>query len=177
MIIISLSLSYPLFLVITFRSVSRIRGHEQRSAPKFVLIVLIWSPKYRYFAIIIPAGGNPIAQMEPAAQPSLFDTPAPAVALEQVILFALGEFQSRGHELAGRELALDRLRHAVVRACEKFGVGTPPDETVASVLGGLGAKVVEIPAYFAKRPFRVTVPSTLASEASSIYHQLNAKFS
>jgi hypothetical protein len=113
--------------------------------------------------------------METGAQPSLFDKPAPNVALEEVVLYALGEFQARGHKLAGRELALDRLRHAIDRACDKLRVDSPSDETAASLLEKAGAKVVEIPNYFAKRPYRVTVPASLASSALTVYHQMNGK--
>jgi hypothetical protein len=112
--------------------------------------------------------------MEVSVQPSLFEKPAPAVSLECVVLFALGEFQARGHKLAGRELALDRLQGALSRAFIKFGVPQLSDDAAASLLEKLGASVVRIPAYFAKRPFRVTVPPPLASEALTAYHQLNA---
>jgi hypothetical protein len=115
--------------------------------------------------------------MKNGAQPSLFDRPAPAVALKDVVLYALGEFQVRGHRLADRELALDRLRHAVDRACDNFRIERFSDEGVASSLKQAGAKVVEIPDYFAKRPYRVTVPSALASDALTVYHQINGKLS
>ena len=110
-------------------------------------------------------------------QPTLFDTSTNTVSLDEVILFALGEFQSRGHKLAERELALDRLRHAFDRACDKFRIEPPTDETVASLLEKAGAQVVEIPNYFAKRPFRITVPTALATSALTVYHQLNGKHS
>lgn len=110
-------------------------------------------------------------------QPTLFDPPKAAVSLDEVILYALGEFQSRGHRLADRELALDRLRHAFDRACGKLGVEPFSDEAVASLLKKAGAAVAEIPEYFAKRPYRVTVPSTLASRALTVYHQINGKLS
>lgn len=110
-------------------------------------------------------------------QLGLFDSPAQTIPLEDVILFALGEFQSRGHKLAGRELALDRLRHAIDRACNKFGIETPADESVAAQLRAAGADVVEIPDYFAKRPYRVTVPVALASSALTVYHRINDKSS
>ncbi len=96
--------------------------------------------------------------MEIAPQPSLFDRPTMPVPLEQVILFALGEFQARGHKLADREFALDRLRHAFDRSCEKFGMPQSSDQKLASLLGKNGAKVVEIPIYFAKRPYGLRFP-------------------
>ena len=110
-------------------------------------------------------------------QLGLFNSPTAAVSLEDVVLFALGEFQSRGHKLADRELALDRLRHAVDRACDSFRIEPPSDETLASMLKDAGAKVVQIPNYFANRPYRITVPSTLASAALTVYHQKNGKHS
>ena len=110
-------------------------------------------------------------------QPTLFDASTNTVTLDEVILFALGEFQSRGHKLAERELALDRLRHAVDRACEKFRIVPPADEALASLLEKAGARVIEIPNYFAKRPFRITVPEPLATSALTVYHQLNGKHS
>lgn len=110
-------------------------------------------------------------------QPTLFDPSTNTVNLDEVILFALGEFQSRGHKLADRELALDRLRHAVDRACDKLRVELLTDEALAGQLREAGAKVVEIPTYFAKRPYRVTVPAALASTALTVYHQMNVKHS
>ncbi len=90
---------------------------------------------------------------------------------EKVILFALGEFQSRGFELIDRELALDRLRGAFKRAAEKFGYEEFPDEKIADVLKNLGAKIVKVPSYVAKHPFRVTVNHELAVRALEIYRQ------
>lgn len=110
-------------------------------------------------------------------QLGLFDSPAARVSFEDAILYALGEFQARGHKLAARELALDRLRHAVDRACDKLRLERPSDETLASLLKQVGATVVEIPNYFAKRPYRVTVPAPLASSALTVYHRLNGKHS
>jgi hypothetical protein len=110
-------------------------------------------------------------------QLGLFDSPAAAVSFEDVLLYALGEFQARGHKLADRELALDRLRHAVDRACDTFRIEPPSDEHLVSVLKNAGARVVEVPNYFAKRPYRVTVPSSLASDALTVYHQKNGKHS
>lgn len=115
--------------------------------------------------------------METSAQPSLFDRPAPSAPLEEVLLYALGEFQARGHKLSGRELALDRLRHAIDRACDELRIERLSDEAAASLLKRAGARVVEIPNYFAKRPYRITVPAALASSALTVYHQLNDKHS
>lgn len=115
--------------------------------------------------------------MDTGAQPSLFDKPERAIALDRVVLYALGEFQSRGHLLADRELALDRLRHAIDRVCDKFRLEPPDDEVLASSLQTAGAEVVEIPNYFAKRPYRITVPVPLAASALSVYHRMNEESS
>lgn len=118
-----------------------------------------------------------IQVMKTAAQPSLFGKPKAAVSIEHVLLYALGEFQSRGHVLADRELALDRLRHAFDRACDRFRIESPADETVALLLRKAGAKVTEIPEYFAKRPYRVTVSTELASKALTVYHRIDGELS
>jgi hypothetical protein len=102
-------------------------------------------------------------------QPTLFETPTEAVKVEKILLYALGEFQSRGKLLAGRELALDRLRGAFKRACEKFGVAELPDEKIAESLERLEAKVKRVPSFVAKHPFRVTVASDLADRARLFY--------
>jgi hypothetical protein len=98
-------------------------------------------------------------------QPTLFDASTNTVTLDQVILFALGEFQSRGHRLAGRELALDRLHGAIVRASEKFGSGQLSDDRVVKILRELGADVKELPKFVAKRPYRIVVNITLSETA------------
>ena len=102
-------------------------------------------------------------------QPNLFDNNARSVENETVILYALGEFQSRGKTLAGRELALDRLRGAFKRAAEKFAVAEFSDETIAENLGKLGAKILRVPSFVAKHPFRVTVQNELAEKAKEFY--------
>jgi hypothetical protein len=100
-------------------------------------------------------------------QPTLF-TPNPA-DIEQIILYALGDFQSRKKILAERELALDRLRGAFKRACEKFGSEELSDEDLARSLEKLGAKIVELPSFVAKHPFRVTVSNELAEKSLRFY--------
>lgn len=106
-------------------------------------------------------------------QAGLFDTPLSSASLEEAILYALGDFQSRGHRLADRELALDRLLHAVLRACDKLGLEAHSDEAIASSFTKIGATVVQIPGFFAKHPYRITVPLPLASTALTVYHQIN----
>ena len=108
-------------------------------------------------------------------QPTLFEKKNADEETDKIIFFALGEFQSRGFELAGRELALDRLRGAFKRAAESFGYEEFSDEKIADVLGKLGAKIVKVPIYVAKHPFRVTVNDELAARAFEIYKKENEK--
>lgn len=102
-------------------------------------------------------------------QLNLFEAKPKATEIEQVLLYALGEFQSRGKILAMRELALDRLRGAFKRAAEKFGLEEFSDEKIAENLERLGARVVQVPSFVAKHPFRVTVQSELAERAKTFY--------
>ena len=108
-------------------------------------------------------------------QPNLFDESAETIEIEQILLFALGEFQSRGKVLADRELALDRLRGAFKRAAEKFGAEEFSDEQIVKNLEKLDAKIVRVPNFVAKHPFRVTVPNELAEQSNRVYqnHQNN----
>ena len=102
-------------------------------------------------------------------QPKLFEKPAETVDLETVILYALGDFQSRGKVLANRELAFDRLRGAFLRAFQKFGILEVSDDQVVQTLKTLGAAVNEIPKFIAKRPYRIIVPVTVADSAAELY--------
>jgi hypothetical protein len=104
-------------------------------------------------------------------QPTLFDANKDESEAEKVILFALGEFQSRGFELINRELPLDRLRGAFKRAAEDFGFEGFSDEKIAGILGKLGANIKKVPIYVAKHPFRITVNAELARNAFEIYKQ------
>src|ERR671938_1333682 len=81
---------------------------------------------------------------------------------ERVVLYALGDFQARGKVLAERDLPFDRLRGALRRAAEAFGVEELEDERAAAAFSALGANVRRVPTFFAKHPFRVVVPSALA---------------
>lgn len=103
-------------------------------------------------------------------QPTLFETEAKSVDAEKLVLYALGEFQARKKELAGRELPLDRLRGAFRRAAEAFSANELSDENLITELENLGAKIVRVPPFVAKHPFRVTVSSDLANRASEFYH-------
>jgi len=102
-------------------------------------------------------------------QPNLFDLKTENVEIEKVLLYALGEFQSRGKVLMMRELPLDRLRGAFRRSAEKFEIEEMSDETIAEILEKMGAKIVRVPNFVAKHPFRVTVAPELAEKAQIFY--------
>ena len=102
-------------------------------------------------------------------QPTLFEAKTQPIEIEKIILYALGDFQSRKKVLAERELALDRLRGAFKRAAETFEVEEPTDELIAETLEKLGAKVVRVPSFVAKHPFRITVQTELAERAFEFY--------
>lgn len=108
-------------------------------------------------------------------QPTLFETKTGENEAEKIILYALGEFQTRGFELIDRELPLDRLRGAFKRTAENFGFEEFSDEKIADVLRNLGAKIIKVPNYVAKHPFRITVDAELAIKASEIYKQTEEK--
>ncbi|HEX8639268.1 MAG TPA: hypothetical protein VF692_14455 [Pyrinomonadaceae bacterium] len=102
-------------------------------------------------------------------QPTLFEATEKKAEIDKILLYALGEFQSRGKVLAERELALDRLRGAFKRACEKFEIGELPDEKIAEYLEKLGATVKKVPSFVAKHPFRITATIDLAEKAKEFY--------
>ncbi len=106
-----------------------------------------------------------------SSQPNLFEEKVQTVEIERVLLYALGEFQSRGKVLAGRELALDRLRGAFKRAAEKFNLAEFSDDEIAKGLEKLGSRVIQVPNFVAKHPFRVTVNFNLAERAKQIYRE------
>ncbi len=108
-------------------------------------------------------------QSEMNEQPNLFEADTDAPEIEKILLFALGEFQARGKVLADRKLALDRLRGAFKRACEKFGADELPDNKIAAGLEKLGASVKEVPNFVAKHPFRVTANKDLSARAKEFY--------
>lgn len=105
-------------------------------------------------------------------QPTLFETNPENMATEEVILYALGEFQSRGFQLIDREMALDRLRGAFKRAAEKFGLEEFSDEKIAAALEKLGAVIKKVPSYVAKHPYKVTVKTELAIRSFDFYTHL-----
>jgi hypothetical protein len=94
------------------------------------------------------------------------------VDAEQVVLRALGDFQARGKVLAERDLPLDRLRGALKRAADAFGVEELPDERAVAALRALGADVRQVPSFVAKHPFRVIVHTQLAARAESAYREM-----
>ncbi len=85
------------------------------------------------------------------------------------MLYALGEFQSRGKVLAQRQLPLDRLRGAFRRASEKFEIEELTDEKIVETLEKMGAKIVRKPSFVAKHPFRVTIHAELAERAKTVF--------
>ncbi|MER3428222.1 MAG: hypothetical protein C4334_08990 [Pyrinomonas sp.] len=89
-----------------------------------------------------------------------------------IVLRALGDFQSRGKVLAERELPLDRLRGALRRAAEAYGAEELSDERATAALQALGAQVRRVPSFFAKHPYRVTVPAELADRARRLYEEM-----
>ncbi len=107
-------------------------------------------------------------------QTTLFDgeRKAAGASAESVLLYALGEFQARGLALAGRDLPFDRLRGAFRRAAGALGVEELGDEEAAAALAALGAQVRRVPTFFAKHPFRVVVPTTLAERARGFFLEM-----
>ena len=106
-------------------------------------------------------------------QPTLFEregSPGTPSA-EQVVLYALGDFQSRGKVLAQRELPLDRLRGALRRSAEVFGIDELTDEPTVAAFNALGAYVRRVPPFVAKHPFYITVPTELALRALEVYQE------
>jgi len=102
-------------------------------------------------------------------QPTLFDRRDREDVGEKVVLYALGDFQSRGFQLAERELALDRLRGAFKRATNLFEMNEFSDEEAVDILSKLGAKIEKMPSYVASHPFRITIGDVLANQALRIY--------
>jgi len=107
-------------------------------------------------------------------QPTLFDrrTERGPVDYEQVVLYALGDFQARGKVLAERDLPLDRLRGALRRASEVHGIDELSDEAAVSTFRALGAEIRQVPPFVAKHPFRVIVPTPLAERARQTYREI-----
>ena len=106
-------------------------------------------------------------------QPTFFEKEGSqsAASAEQLVLYALGDFQSRGKVLAGRELPLDRLRGALRRASESFGVEELTDEQAVAAFSTLGAHIRRVPPFVAKHPFYITVQTELAERARDVYQE------
>lgn len=97
-----------------------------------------------------------------------------AVATDRVVLYALADFQLRGKTLAERELPLDRLRGALRRAAEVFGVAELSDDDAVSTIQMLGGRVRRVPPYVAKHPFRITIPTEVAEHAKQFFQDYDA---
>ncbi|HEX9918817.1 MAG TPA: hypothetical protein VGA87_06605 [Pyrinomonadaceae bacterium] len=93
---------------------------------------------------------------------------------DRVVLYALADFQLRGKMLAERELPLDRLRGALRRAADAFGVAELSDEDAVAAIQTLGGRVRRVPPYVAKHPFRVTIPADVAERAKQFYRDRQA---
>jgi hypothetical protein len=106
-------------------------------------------------------------------QPKLFGEKraADASERERLVLYALGEFQSRGLTLVGRELPLDRLRGALRRASEDLEIEELDDASAVAVFESMGARVRSVPTFVAKHPFRVTISNDLAGRARAFYEE------
>ena len=105
-------------------------------------------------------------------QPTLFESKAESEKIEEILLYALGEFQSRGFVLAERELPLDRLLGAFKRAAEHFKISELTDEQIAETLEKLGAKIKRLPGFVAKHPFRITIPPDLSENATKNFESV-----
>lgn len=114
--------------------------------------------------------------MQSEAQLKLFDGDANTRRHSDVLLYALGDFQARGHTLSRRELAFDRLYGAFKRAFGRFGLEIPTNREIAVQLSALGADVRELPAFAAKRPYRVTISEELARKSAEFYRATNKIF-
>lgn len=109
-------------------------------------------------------------QTELFVEPKTSDEVAP----DRIVLYALADFQLRGKVLAERELPLDRLRGALRRAADVFGVAELSDEDAVAAIQRLGGRVRRVPPYVAKHPFRVIIPSAVAEHAKQLYQAQDA---
>src|SRR5918912_584261 len=109
-------------------------------------------------------------------QPTLFEKRGQQgeIDLERVVLYALGDFQARGKVLAQRDLPLDRLRGALRRATDAFGIDELSDEEAVGAFRSLGAEIRQVPPFVAKHPYRVIVPTELAERARNAYEEILA---
>lgn len=109
-------------------------------------------------------------------QSTFFEKPSGqgAIDSEQIVLYALGDFQARGKVLAQRDLPLDRLRGALRRASEAHGIEELSDEDAVAAFRSLGAEVRQVPSFVAKHPFRIIVHVELAERSSLAYQEILA---
>jgi hypothetical protein len=109
-------------------------------------------------------------------QPTFFEKPdgERAIDAEQLVLYALGDFQARGKVLAQRDLPLDRLRGALRRASDAHGVEELSDADAVAAFKALGAEVRQVPSFVAKHPFRIIVPTELAERSKLAYREILA---
>lgn len=105
-------------------------------------------------------------------QPTLFEDNIENVKNTDILLYALGDFQSRGMQLAERELPLDRLLGAFKRASEHFETAELSDEQIAAGLKKLGANVKKVPNFVAKHPYRITISAEGAKCAVLFYEEI-----
>lgn len=116
-----------------------------------------------------------------AGQPTLFEKQetrrddSAAIDDAVLVLYALGDFQARGKILAERELPLDRLRGALKRAAEVYGVEELNDDRAISALNRLGARTIRVPLFVAKHPYRVIVSTALADRAQAKHREEAAR--
>ena len=108
-------------------------------------------------------------------QPTLFEEHAENEQIEQILLYALGDFQSRGMQLVERELPLDRLLGAFKRAAEHFNSAELSDEKIAAGLQKLGANIKKVPSFVAKHPFRITISIDMAERAEQFHSETLAR--
>ena len=108
-------------------------------------------------------------------QPTLFEEHAENGQIEQILLYALGDFQSRGMQLVERELPLDRLLGAFKRAAEHFNAADLSDEQIAEGLQKLGANIKKVPSFVAKHPFRITISIDMAERAEQFHSETLAR--
>ncbi len=106
-------------------------------------------------------------------QPKLYENTTETVSIEDVILYALGDFQTRGKVLAERELAFDRLRGAFLRAFAKFGIIEVTDLRIIEGLRSLGAEIVELPSFVAKHPYRITCSQKIANKCRIYFRNMS----
>jgi hypothetical protein len=109
-------------------------------------------------------------------QPTFFEkrSETGAIDAEQIVLYALGDFQARGKVLAQRDLPLDRLRGALRRATEAHDIEELSDEDAVAAFRALGAEVRQVPSFVAKHPFRVIVSVELAERSKHAYREILA---